>query len=307
MKRETMSTGSRVIDLAKSIHKIQIGLKSIQASRVRIDEIIRTAPAALESLQMQEIIQTVKKNICDITAALENTEQLQGANTAQSHYAVIKKLRNDLAKEEIAIERALYQNSSNSVDNMKGNYFVPLRKLNSNSFLVASSNRRNMVATTRGSISEIVSSEVSRNSVAVKSGRADAFDPYVLASSNPKTTVHLDSLDNKTNQNHHLQDGVFFDRSIHLQMIEQKLKPIDEATIMQEIIDERSEEITKVNKGLLEVNEMFIDLSRIVQEQQVLIDTIDDNVDESYTQTKIAYDNIVEANIIQKTSNCIIC
>ena len=51
---------------------------------------------------------------------------------------------------------------------------------------------------------------------------------------------------------------------------------------------------------------MFADLSRIVKEQQLLIDTIDDNVDESHAKTLDAYDNIVQANILQKEGNCII-
>lgn len=38
---------------------------------------------------------------------------------------------------------------------------------------------------------------------------------------------------------------------------------------MQAIIDERAVEIEKVHKGIVEINEMFVDLSRIVQEQQV--------------------------------------
>ena len=38
---------------------------------------------------------------------------------------------------------------------------------------------------------------------------------------------------------------------------------------MQEIIDERAVEIDKVNKGIVELNNMFLDLSVIVKEQQV--------------------------------------
>lgn len=39
--------------------------------------------------------------------------------------------------------------------------------------------------------------------------------------------------------------------------------------VMQELIDERAEAIDEVYKSLVEVNEMFSDLSRIVKEQQV--------------------------------------
>ena len=56
----------------------------------------------------------------------------------------------------------------------------------------------------------------------------------------------------------------------------------------------------------MEVNEMFADLSRIVKEQQILIDTIDDNVDESHVRTQEAYENVVQASVLQKEGNCII-
>jgi len=49
---------------------------------------------------------------------------------------------------------------------------------------------------------------------------------------------------------------------------------------------------------------MFADLSRIVKEQQILIDTIDDNVDESHVKTQEAYENVVQASILQKEGNC---
>jgi hypothetical protein len=44
---------------------------------------------------------------------------------------------------------------------------------------------------------------------------------------------------------------------------------VDEATVMQSIIDEREVEIKKIHKGIVQVQDMFVDLSRIVKEQQV--------------------------------------
>ena len=45
----------------------------------------------------------------------------------------------------------------------------------------------------------------------------------------------------------------------------------DEATVMQEIIEERSDAIDDIYKGLVEVNKMFRDLSEIVKDNQVRI------------------------------------
>jgi syntaxin 7 len=93
---------------------------------------------------------------------------------------------------------------------------------------------------------------------------------------------------------------------MHELMIEQRLRPVDEATVMQEIIDERTIEINKVNKGLIEVQEMFADLSRIVKEQQIEIDTIFENCEESNAKTKEAHSNVLEANRLQKEGFCTI-
>ena len=51
---------------------------------------------------------------------------------------------------------------------------------------------------------------------------------------------------------------------------------------------------------------MFLDLSRLVKEQQIEIDKIFDNVEESHVKTQDAFKNIVQADKLQRTGNCII-
>ena len=101
-------------------------------------------------------------------------------------------------------------------------------------------------------------------------------------------------------------DGVFVDRHTHELMIEQKLKPVTEETIMESIIEERSIEIEKINKGIIQVNEMFLDLSSIVKQQQNEIETIFTNAEESAAKTKEAFEQVVRANELQRDGNCII-
>ena len=102
-------------------------------------------------------------------------------------------------------------------------------------------------------------------------------------------------------------DGVFVDRQQHELLIEQRLKPVDEATIMQEIIDERAVEIEKMHKGIVEVNEMFRDLSKFVKGQQFEIDAIFQNSEEAAAKTKEAFEQVVKASKLQKEGNCVIC
>ncbi len=101
-------------------------------------------------------------------------------------------------------------------------------------------------------------------------------------------------------------DGVFVDRHQHELMIEQRLKPVDEATVMAEIIEERAVEIQKIHKGIVEVNEMFADLSKFVKGQQGEIDAIFQNADEAAAKTKEAFEQVVQASQLQKDGNCAI-
>ena len=51
---------------------------------------------------------------------------------------------------------------------------------------------------------------------------------------------------------------------------------------------------------------MFLDLSRMVKEQQVEINQIYDNVEESHVRTQEAFQNIVQADKMQRAGNCVI-
>jgi hypothetical protein len=73
------------------------------------------------------------------------------------------------------------------------------------------------------------------NKTVVKSGAAGAFNPRLLVDRG-QVSVTGDP-----------EDGHFIDRTTQELMIEQKLIPIDESTVMQEIIDDRHQEIVKVS------------------------------------------------------------
>ena len=56
----------------------------------------------------------------------------------------------------------------------------------------------------------------------------------------------------------------------------------------------------------MQVQDMFLDLSRMVKEQQVEINQIYDNVEESHVRTQEAFQNIVQADKMQRAGNCVI-
>ena len=91
-------------DLSKTLPRIQQGLSSIHKARLRIEAIMKEAPDAANSEQMQSAVTLVKKNIADIMTALDQAEAHQQKNPgAAAQTLVIKKLKNDLSKEEVII------------------------------------------------------------------------------------------------------------------------------------------------------------------------------------------------------------
>ena len=98
-------------------------------------------------------------------------------------------------------------------------------------------------------------------------------------------------------------EGVFVPRDQHEQMIEQKLIPVDEATLMQELIDERSLEIEQIHKGIVEVRETFMDLGQLVRQQSVDIQAIFENTEESAEKSRAGLESVRRAEKIQ-TEGC---
>ena len=112
MKREV---GLKAADIDKILQRTQTGLASIHTARVRIEEIMTQAPDAAASPQMNSLVNSVKKNIHDVITRLDQisaiqqkeaaTQGTQGAKTKQPNNssAIVKKLRNDVLKEEVGL------------------------------------------------------------------------------------------------------------------------------------------------------------------------------------------------------------
>jgi t-SNARE complex subunit (syntaxin) len=64
--------------------------------------------------------------------------------------------------------------------------------------------------------------------------------------------------------------------------------------------------VAQINAGIVQVNEMFADLARLVKEQEEEVHSIFNNVDDTHTRTKLAVAHIIEADRLQKTGSCIV-
>jgi hypothetical protein len=286
MRREQQK---KAADIDKALPKIQEGLNSIHAARLRIEDIMRKAPQSADSEMMKNLVKSVRKNIGEIQTALNKAEKISGVKSSHTYMAKIKKLRNETSKEEVAIELALVPETSSKGSQTMGS-------------AGPASPRGVHLTVSEGKTKSSKGGKLNHkgglqrggpNGGAVTGGNANAFDPSLLATG----TIDPDQAG---------QDGMFLDRVTHEQLIAKKFVAVDQATVMQEIIEERSEEITKVKQGLLEVNEMFEDLAHIVKTQQVEIDAIYDQAENTNAHTAEAFKHIVNADKLQNQQNCVI-
>lgn len=251
MRRETTVKAS---DISKVLPKIQLGLSSVHSARIKIEEIMKHAPEASDSDQMRSLVTSVNRNIADIISVIDQAEKNfnQDADTSpnignrgppkqaggsNNSPAVLKKLRNDVMKEQAAIERALEGKTtaipiSSSGGSSKGNGAVSSSFVgsvsNSSTKMAASQHSQKLTANPvrsdpsqpsgshRSNSVELrqdlsgVNQIVSSKKTAVKSGSAGAFNPSMFANPNPSSIGANGP-----------EDGVFVDRTTHDLLIEQ--------------------------------------------------------------------------------------
>lgn len=79
-------------------------------------------------------------------------------------------------------------------------------------------------------------------------------------------------------------------------VFEQQQMLIQRDQLQQEIMQEREDEIRKINKGMHQVNQIYRDLAHIVGEQQDHVDQIEDKMEESKTAAQSGLEQIHKAN-----------
>lgn len=120
MRREI---GVKATEITKVLPKIQAGLSSINATRKKIEEIMKYSPAASESDEMRLLVTTVYRNIQEILSIIDQAEkQIALPNTNNNNVisrptnlqpqlpnpAVLKKLRNDVLREQVCIYAKMF-------------------------------------------------------------------------------------------------------------------------------------------------------------------------------------------------------
>jgi hypothetical protein len=95
--------------------------------------------------------------------------------------------------------------------------------------------------------------------------------------------------------------------NMDLCIIEEKskdIKIIDHVDLF--IIEERTKDIGKINKDLHQINEIYIDLAKIVNQQAPMVDKLQTNAVKTNGKTKEGLKHITKANQYNKSNYCII-
>lgn len=87
----------------------------------------------------------------------------------------------------------------------------------------------------------------------------------------------------------------------------QQLQVENERNFMDALIADREQGIKDIEKTVTEVNEIFRDLSHLVQEQGQMIDHIESNIDDSMARTDEGVVELRKANEYQKKSRNKMC
>jgi hypothetical protein len=79
-----------------------------------------------------------------------------------------------------------------------------------------------------------------------------------------------------------------------------KFVAIPKVDVMTTIINERGVEIEKIHMGLVDIHDMHVDLSQLVQQQGRLIDQIDNHCESAHGYARQGLSNVIVANSIDK-------
>lgn len=87
------------------VEGIRNGLKSIQRSRARLQQMLLTSPDLINDDEILSLIDTVLENICDILSQIEIIILNPGMDTP--YLAEVANLKMDVQKEQLALKSAL--------------------------------------------------------------------------------------------------------------------------------------------------------------------------------------------------------
>lgn len=185
------------IKFNEMVKKIQGGLRGIQIVRRKVEEVVSVSPEAIHTPEMEQLIDSVRSNIESTSSILDNVESMGVSN---NEIMILKKFRNDISKEQTAIDRALRLTAVSNASSSLG-----FTKLTRQSTFGGISRRDEDFVPLQKSSMSFAGEKSASASVAVTSGRRD--EPFRLA-------VNTD-----TNKGLQAEEGVYLSAELQEQMI----------------------------------------------------------------------------------------
>jgi t-SNARE complex subunit (syntaxin) len=88
---------------------------------------------------------------------------------------------------------------------------------------------------------------------------------------------------------------------------QQYFKIADETAFQDGIIHEREREIAGIQRQVVEVNEIFRDIGRMIAEQAPAVENIRDHISEVVGNVKVADEEVIEADSLHRSSRKKLC
>lgn len=97
----------------------------------------------------------------------------------------------------------------------------------------------------------------------------------------------------------------YFQQPVTSKMTQQQLLLFEEENT--KMAEHREQEVTKIVKSILDLNDIFKDLAGMVQEQGTVLDRIDYNVEQTQTQVTEGYKQLQKAEVYQRKNRKMYC
>lgn len=101
------------------------------------------------------------------------------------------------------------------------------------------------------------------------------------------------------------QIDAFFQQPVSAQMTQQQLLLFDEENTR--MAEHREQEVTKVVRSIVDLNEIFKDLATMVQEQGTILDRIDYNVEQTSTTVGEGLKQLRQAEVYHRKNRKMVC
>ncbi|EGC38378.1 hypothetical protein DICPUDRAFT_148991 [Dictyostelium purpureum] len=252
-----------------------------------------------QDVQMNPDYQDTSRNIQQMQIAISTlTKLVQQLGTPKDSMEIRDKIRNCVES-----TTGLIHNSSNKVKNLSS-----------------------LSKSTRDSRNKLLYDKLCREynqciqqfkEIATTASRKEKSTPLPTNNPNESQNPFNNNNNNRNNQaisnNSTFQGGYYDEQEDESQSLMessrmQQLKQIEsEREYQNSIIQERDEGIRKIEQSIVEINEIFLDLSNIVAEQGVMINTIEASLESTAMNTKEGVVHLQKASQHQRSSRTKMC